>query len=238
MNQTTAHNMGTRSRRASLRVARPAPASKFPAIDLYTSDSADRKALEACIATRFENEHSAQIRHFLPYLLSLSQAGELNAVLGLRLARESRLFLERYLDSPVEQAVSQAFRMPIDREKVVEIGNLVATVPGTAFILFTVLAAALHRAGYRWVVCTATPQVRKTLDKMQFSSRTICEADPTRLGDAAAEWGRYYDSRPEVIVGDAADAAKRVASDRRLAPLAQQLSASIDRVAASIKCER
>jgi len=206
-------------------------------IALVSEQCAVRAELEAGISRKFEAEYSAHLHSFLPHLLSLRSGGELGAVVGIRAAAESPLFLEQYLDAPVEQAVARAYRTPIDRDQIVEIGNLAGNVPGLAYLLFAALAQVLSNAGYRWVVCTATPQVEAMLARLRFSSQTICAADPTRLSDGAADWGNYYASQPRVIVGDAESAATRVSANREMAALVQPFRDTIlgmaDRLRAS-----
>jgi hypothetical protein len=207
-------------------------------IEVNQADEAGRQALESSIARRFEQQYKARIQHFLPYLLSLKEAGELDAVVGIRLASEADLFLERYLDSRVEQAISRVVRGPIDRGQVVEIGNLAAAVPGTASLLFAVLAIVLDRAGVRWVTCTATPQVQAMLGRLQFSTQTICNAEAAAMGEQAGEWGEYYASRPQVIVGDTRVAATVVMENPLVANLVQNLDAHINQVADTLRAGR
>ena len=58
------------------------------------------------------------------------------------------------------------------------------------------------RAGFEWVVFTATPQVRKVLAVLGLRTHVLCEADPARLTQGSAqEWGRYYASSPRVVAG-------------------------------------
>lgn len=180
-----------------------------PALRLALAGSADRVLLEGHIADRFARQYGARVDHFLPMLLCLDLAGRPGAVAGLRPASRSALFLETYLDVPVEQAVSRCFRQPVDRAQVIEIGNLVSLLPGAATMLFSVLPLLLEDAGVRWVTCTATPQVRAMLGKLGFESRAICVADPATLGEQAGAWGSYYASRPVVIAGDVRMAARR-----------------------------
>jgi hypothetical protein len=238
VNQTTANTLQAISVAAPQRRRRPASFSQALAVGLESTDSDDRQILEASIAQKFDQQYNAQIHHFLPHLLSLSESEELGAVVGVGLAGQSELFLERYLDTTVEQAVSQAVRAPIDRGQVVEIGNLAAAVPGTASLLFAVLATILHRAGIRWVVCTATPQVKTMLGNMRFPIRTICDADIAAMGDQADEWGDYYASRPQVIVGDTRHAAEAVSSSRLMSALIRKLESPINRIAANLKAAR
>lgn len=182
--------------------------------DLVSEQSSGRLAVEQGITRKFERIYGAQLSHFLPRLLRLSVADELGAVAGIRPAMGGDLFLEQYLEQPVQQAVARAFGTPVDRAQIVEIGNLAASVPGLAYSLFAVLATVLSRAGYRWVACTATPQVESMLSRMNFSSQKLCNADPSRLQEGAADWGDYYACKPRVIAGDVRLAATAVARNR------------------------
>ena len=227
-----AHREGILAR--ILTVASP----EFPSLSLASADSLDRAALERRIAEKFASQFGARIEKFLPYLVSLAVAGEPGAVAGLRLARNSDLFLEQYLDLPVEQAISQALLTPVDRAQVVEIGNLASVAPGAASLLFGVLPTMLAEAGLRWVVCTATPKVRGMLDKLGFPTRPICAADPSALGEKQRDWGSYYDSCPMVIVGDTHAAAARAELDDGLQGLLQHLRTPIGQIAATLRAAR
>jgi hypothetical protein len=215
----------------------PALEPRLPALELLgpEAETAARSRVETRIAATFAQRYGATIDHFLPYLLCLSASQQLGAVAGLRLARESALFLEQYLDAPVEQAVSREFRTPVDRAQIVEIGNLASAVNGSAALLFALLPAILDAAGMRWVVCTATPQVLAMLGKLQFPTRTICAADPQLLEEGMDNWGSYYSSRPQVIVGDVRVAARRAENNRATAMLQRALDAPVRRIAAALK---
>jgi hypothetical protein len=71
--------------------------------------------------TRF----GAEVRSFAPVLVSLHDAaGDIIAAAGYRPAQGSRLFLERYLDEPVDGPLACA------RAGIVEVGHLAASRPG------------------------------------------------------------------------------------------------------------
>jgi hypothetical protein len=137
-------------------------------------------------------------------------------IAGLRPARDETLYLENYLECLAEQAVSRVFKTPVDREQIVEIGNLVSSESGASYLMFSVLAPLLRVAGFRWVMCTATAQVEGMLNKMGLAPQRICVASAARLGDAAANWGSYYESQPHVIAGDLGLAASRIGSQPHL----------------------
>ncbi len=201
---------------------------------LVGEESPNRRAVELSIMQKFERSYGAHLEHFLPDLIALEVSGELGAVVGMRSAQGNDLFLEQYLDRPVEQAVAGAFMMPVDRDSIVEIGNLAATVPGLAYSLFAVLATVLSRAGYRWVACTATPQVASMLARMNFSAATICQADESSLEPGSIEWGNYYSSRPQVMAGDVNLAAEQVLDNPAVAGLIRRYHHPIMQMAASL----
>lgn len=207
-------------------------------IALVAEHSAERQELESGITHKFESVYGAQLNHFLPSLLRLRIAQELGAIIGIRAAHQGPLFLEQYTDRCVEQLIAGAFETPVDRDQVVEIGNLAADVPGLAYMLFSVLATLLNEAGYRWVACTATPQVEAMLARMQFSSRSICSADPKRLEEGSADWGNYYANRPNVIVGDVREAAAQVASNPDMAVLVKEFAKPIAKMSSDLAMSR
>ena len=235
MNIVTAHrpaNPGNTRARRSLRVPLT---GKNMSLALVREHSDERSELESGISRKFASTYGAELSHFLPNLLRLKVSDELGAVVGIREASEGSLFLEQYLDAPIEQSIARAFKTPVDRDQIIEIGNLAANVPGFAYALFAVLATVLNRAGYRWVACTATPQVAAMLARMGFSSKNICSADPTRLDNGSDAWGQYYATRPRVIAGDVRSAAAKVAENPEMAALMRQLAQPIAQMVASLK---
>lgn len=181
--------------------------SPAPAFDAHLPGDPERARVERYVAERFYAAHGARVHDFMPALLTMGCNGRITAATGLRSAASQPLFLEQYLDGPVEAAVSAVAQAAVPREKMAEIGNLVASEGGSSYLLFLVLTAILDRAGFDWVVFTATPQVRKVLAVLGLETQVLCEADPARLTrGSATEWGRYYASRPRVVAGRVADA--------------------------------
>jgi hypothetical protein len=194
-------------------------AARSLSLAVIAEHAPNRRAVESSIIRKFETRYGAHLTHFLPHLVRLAAADNLGAVAGVGPARDNTLFLEQYLDKPVEQAIAAAFMTPVDRDQVVEIGNLAANMPGLAYSLFAILATAISDAGYKWVACTATPQVAAMLAKMNFSAEPLCDADPSKLTSGSADWGDYYASRPRVMAGDVQLAAAQARSDRNIAAL-------------------
>lgn len=161
-----------------------------------------RRAFEDFIAARFARAYGARLTHFLPHLLGVQDSlGRWQAAAGYAAAGAQPLFLEQYLDQPVEQALAVALGAPIARGSVVEVGNLAANSAGMARALIPQLARHLHRMGYRWVAFTATRALRNSFHRLGLKPVPIAAADPARLADGGAHWGSYYDQDPVVVAG-------------------------------------
>jgi hypothetical protein len=161
-----------------------------------------RRAFEDFIAARFARAYGARLTHFLPHLIGVKDGlGRWQAAAGYAAAGAQPLFLEQYLDQPVEQALAAALGAPIARGSVVEVGNLAANNAGMARALIPQLARHLHRMGYRWVAFTATRALRNSFHRLGLKPVPIAAADPARLADGGAHWGSYYDQDPVVVAG-------------------------------------
>jgi len=202
---TTTHPDTIADTKAARRLARlltPAPAFRA-----HLAGSPERLKVEQYIAQQFRAVHGATIHDFMPVLLTMGCHGMTTAAAGVRAATNQALFLEQYLSRPVESSLTELAGHMVDRAGIAEIGNLVATQGGSSYLLFMVLTAVLQQAGFDWVVFTATPQVQKVLASLGLQIHALCEADPARLTHSdLAEWGRYYNSRPQVVAGNVAKA--------------------------------
>lgn len=183
----------------------PAVATGAVHFTLNTPDSIRRAVLEQFIATKFNAIYGAAIVEFFPILLSRADDEQLSSVVGLRPGTERPLFLEQYLDVPLEQAIAAASGQLVSRGSLMEIGNLASSFRSGNQVMFILLTAILARAGYEWVVFTATAQVRALLARLDFHPVTLCEANPARLVNKSQVWGSYYQSQPMVQAGSIRD---------------------------------
>ena len=123
------------------------------------------------------------------------------AAAGWRGAHTGTLFLERYLDAPIESLLTALTGQAHERERIVEISNLASEKPGGSLHIIINLARHLDQFGYEWVVFTATQQLIGIFTKLGLPLLALAKADPTRLGSEASDWGRYYDTNPVVVAG-------------------------------------
>ncbi|MFC1747454.1 thermostable hemolysin [Pseudomonadota bacterium] len=195
-------------------------------IDLVSEGEHQRRDIERFIKLVFRQAYGARVNHFLPYLLSMRQDGNMLAALGICPAVEKKLFLETYLNAPIENTLAAQLKRPIDRSSIVEVGNLSSSHGGGARALIITLTAYLSGAGYKWAVFTATPQVRNSFAKLGIELTPLTHADKSRLGDEQHRWGNYYEQAPVVVAGNIADGTKNIRSamsTKQLFPTAQQL---------------
>ena len=179
----------------------PPPAAKARLESVYRTHPA-RAAFEDFIAARFCRAYGARVTHFLPHLLGVSDGfAHWQAAAGYAAAGAQALFLEQYLDRPIEHVLSAALGRPIARPSIVEVGNLAAVSAGMARVLIPQLARHLHRLGYVWVVFTATRALRNSFFRLGLRPLPLTRADPARLADGGASWGTYYDQDPVVMAG-------------------------------------
>lgn len=172
---------------------------------LVPPGDAQRAQVEAFVADIYRHHHGARLRSFLPGLLAFRDGdGSVQAVVGLRRGGTEPLFVEQYLDAPAEVIVSSRAGRQVERHHVVEVGNLAVSAPGDIRPLVAHLTAVLHEAGLRWVLFTATRQLRNTFTRIGLAPVELAEARAERLRGDASDWGSYYAVQPRVVLGDLA----------------------------------
>lgn len=160
-----------------------------------------RVEVESFIHTVFKQAYGANVMQFMPDLVALrDQNGVLMAAFGLRSAEKESLFLERYLEVPVENMLSQYFHRTIERDQITEIGNLAVANPRNAGILIAHIIQHSLDSGVEWCVATAHHTLQNGLIKGGRDVYALQSADKSRLTSAEqASWGSYYDHQPQVV---------------------------------------
>lgn len=162
-----------------------------------------RRATESFIRARYAEAYGAEVPRFLPTLYALQDRdGQMLAAAGLGLAAGGPLYLEQYLDAPIERVLADREGRPVMRNGVAEIGHLCGLLAGTGRRLFPQIAADLVRRGQHHAVFTATRGLRTLFHRLGIDPVPLAPASPARLDpSAAAAWGRYYAADPWVIGG-------------------------------------
>jgi hypothetical protein len=171
-------------------------------IRIHGDGDPERAPVEAFIRRVFLHSYDARLNHFYPTLLAFHSGRRLRAALGLRDAAAGSLFAEHYLPSPAETLVAAHWSRVADRRQLVEVGNLALAGAGEARWVIAAVTTFLHACGYRWVLFTAVRTLFNAFRRLGLNPIPLAAADPGRLPDGGRQWGRYYDERPMVCVGD------------------------------------
>lgn len=172
-----------------------------PQFRVHCQRSATRLEVERFVQRVYRAHFDATIRHWMPTLVSLVEDGRPCAAAGYRAANEP-LFLEHYLGHRIEVALQRAAGVSIARADIVEVGHFVSDQPGRGRRLMAHLGRHLAASGYRWVVSTATEELRTIFERLRIRPYELGRADPAALGAASVDWGSYYEHAPVVLAGE------------------------------------
>jgi hypothetical protein len=161
----------------------------------------ERGDIEDFIRAVYARRFDASVHGFMPELVARRDAlGRIVAAAGIRIATEP-LFLEQYLDRPVERHIERLTGLRPDRAAIAEVGQLAAARAGEGRKLIFELARRLAGHRVEWVVGTLTEELRHLFARMGVEPLVLDRADPQRLAASHDDWGRYYEHRPQVLAG-------------------------------------
>jgi Thermostable hemolysin len=160
-----------------------------------------RAEVEAFIHAVFKRAYNAEVTNFMPHLVALrDNNGVLMAAFGLKKASEGPLFLEQYLDEPIESLISKKLHKPISRDVITKIGNLAVANPRNAGVLIAHVIQHSLDMGIEWCVATAHHSLQNGVVKGGRDVYPLFPADKARLSpEEQAKWGSYYDRMPQVV---------------------------------------
>ncbi|MBS1240207.1 MAG: hypothetical protein H6R45_913 [Proteobacteria bacterium] len=163
------------------------------------------------IRRKYQDAFGACIAPSFGSYISRGPEGRPGAMLGYRRADEGGLFLEAYLDLPIEQHVGEAFGRSVARDQIVEIGNFAAD---NALAMIDLWGAAANdlATGTEIAVATLTAQLRRVFARIGIPVVELAPANALKLGAACAPWGRYYESDPRVCAGVIVDGQSAIAA--------------------------
>lgn len=202
--------------------------SEFPFRVRYSlPDADDRAIVERFISDVFYQAYGAKITHFKPCLMSLrDQDDKLVAACGFCSATLDPLFLEAYLDRPIEAVLAERTGLPVSRSDIIEIGNLSVAEPGMAHHLIAAIITQLHATSRQWAVFTAIPMLCNVFAKMNLNPVILGDADKSRLApEELARWGSYYEQKPQIM---AMQRIERRSETRAHKPVVQEVIACLE----------
>jgi hypothetical protein len=204
----------TNARPVSRQQRDKAPRDLASSFTLTEATGPERVEVERFIRQRYAEAFGSRIEAYMPRLFSLRASdGAIQGAFGLRCAQRP-LFLERYLDQPIDQIIGHRLGRMTKREHVVEVGHFSGSHAGTVRTMICLLTERLYQEGYEWVTFTGTTHLRNAFARMGLAPIDIQAADPNRLtDDERAAWGRYYDHAPRVLAGNIVDGYHALASE-------------------------
>jgi hypothetical protein len=171
----------------------------------------DRAQVQAFIEGAFARCYGAAQTAGYSDHLTVRNRAQVRAALGYRRAGTEPLFLEQYLDRPIEECISGVLHRPVERERIIEVGNLAAENAWSMIALWGEAANDLGGSN-EVVVATLTAPLRRMFARIGVPVHELAAADPARLGTAAADWGAYYAADPRVCAGEIAEGQRAIAA--------------------------
>ena len=170
----------------------------------------DRSSVLELMKSSYAEHHGAAPKVGYAHLRGEERGGRMCAALGYRRAHRDPLFLEAYLDGPVEEVLSEQFGRPVSRTDIVEIGNLASCNAAAMVALWARTANDLGNDA-DIAVAVLTAPLRKMFARLGVQLIVLAPADPDRVVADGSDWGRYYDLDPVVCAGFISDGQERLA---------------------------
>jgi hypothetical protein len=154
------------------------------------------------IEETYQSAFSVRIETHYPRLVGVfNSEGALNAAAGWRSAHEDALFIEHYLDEPIELILARRLKKAIARREVAEIGSFATRGAGGAAQLCGALALRMHEEGVRYAVATATRRLRRAFHAFGFGAHELAPAHQARMPDCGRGWDGYFAHDPALVWG-------------------------------------
>jgi hypothetical protein len=161
-----------------------------------------RGEVEQYVATRYAHAFNASITEFMPTFMAIYQSGQLLSVCGYRVASQSQLFLEQYLQQPADIIMSTEFGESINRNKLIEFGQLASFSRGMSPLHFMLMTQHLVDLGFEWCIFTATDPLYVMMCRLGLHPHMLANADHEHIANAQSNWGTYYHKQPCVSAGN------------------------------------
>ncbi len=157
----------------------------------------ERQRVVDFIKNIYKQSYNAEINVTYPMIMSVRNADdEILAAVGVRYADKEALFLEQYLDQPIENVLD------CERAQIIEIGNLASAGKGASAFLFAALASYLENQKIRYATITGTQFLHRYFKRTGLNPKELCRAHLNNISEQDTDWGTYYDTEPRVLVGN------------------------------------
>ncbi|WP_165313189.1 thermostable hemolysin [Vibrio ziniensis] len=161
-----------------------------------------RSDIENYISQRYSLAFDAHLNTFMPTFMALMEGEDIRSLCGFRIASDEPLFLEQYLDVSADSILSRIYHCSIERNNLIEFGQLASFSKGFSTLHFLLMTQKLVESGYEWCIFTATDPLYAMMSRLGLETTILAEADPLRIPDATYTWGNYYQHQPRIVAGN------------------------------------
>lgn len=169
-------------------------------LKLVEPSGSHRLQTQSFIAQAYQRAFGARLQSFYPSLIALMGAGEeLRGAVAARYAVGQELFVEQYLDQPIEREIERCAGQSASRSLVVEIGSLSVARPAMTYPFISMIGCWLQDYGVEWLVFSLTRTLRRLFERAGVEMIDLGPADSARLCRSGNEWGSYYQHDPRVM---------------------------------------
>lgn len=157
-----------------------------------------RYAAEAFIRTVYFVQYGALLQTFPSRIFALlNDSRQIVCAAGVR-SQDDGFFSERYLDSPIEQALSAASKRTIGRGEIFEVTTFASRAPRETPAFIELLGSFGELNGFVWSFFTLTSRLHRLVERLGHPLIHLADADYRRIPDHE-RWGTYYASEPKVF---------------------------------------
>jgi hypothetical protein len=157
-----------------------------------------RDVAETFIRDVYATEYGAQLQSFPSRIFALlSDRGEIACAAGVRF-QDDGFFSERYLDSPIEQALGVASRRTIARAEIFEVTTFASRAPRATAGFIESVGRFGEASGFVWSFFTLTRRLHRLVERLGHPLTHLADADHRRIPDHE-RWGTYCASEPKVF---------------------------------------
>ncbi|MDT8408726.1 MAG: thermostable hemolysin [Wenzhouxiangellaceae bacterium] len=156
----------------------------------------------ALVAGQYAQRFGASLNPDYPFFLGIDGAGNLpSAVIGARLARESPIFCESYLDQDLATLLASKTGEAVTRDTIAELGNLAIGSRQRQRLIPLMRHVQQWTLGQdcSWIVFCLTRQLRTWFEHLGIEMIFLAPARADRIGSAHDQWGSYYQHDPIVL---------------------------------------
>jgi hypothetical protein len=146
------------------------------------------------------------------------------------------LFVEQYLDTPIEKALNQT-GIKANRNQIIEVGHLYSNHSKFALPLLLTTGVSLFITGQKTLVFCATNHVKKLISDARIPLTELCQASSGKLANTGENWGNYYQTSPSVIAISTSDIMQAVISSALYLEMLNVLVSRIHSVSAQLSEE-